>query len=74
MNNSSDSVVSKSAGNKLKVYVIKHDMGENWSLYHETIIKSIFFRPFTESIQITMTESTFTLGFEEGKKNRTFEV
>ena len=48
MKNSSDSVVSKSAGNKLKVYVIKHDMGENWSLYHETIIKSIFFRPFTE--------------------------
>lgn len=42
MRNSSTSVVSKSASSGHKAYVMKHDMGENWSLYHKTIMEAIF--------------------------------
>lgn len=74
MKNSSASVVSKRASNRLKVYVIKHDMGENWSLYHKTIIKSIFSDVLQKPIHITTTDSTLTLEFEEGQKKSFLDV
>ena len=64
MKNSSASVVLKSASNGPKVYVIKHDMGENWSLYHKTIMEAIFSDTLQKPIHVTMTESTLTLEFE----------
>ena len=64
MKNSSASVVSKSAGSSPKVYVIKHDMGENWSLYHKTIMEAVFSNILQKPIQVSMTESTLTLEFE----------
>jgi hypothetical protein len=32
----------KNNDNKYSSYIIKHDLGENWSLYHKTILESIF--------------------------------
>ena len=63
MKNSSASVVSKSANSGHKAYVIKHDMGENWSLYHKTIMEAIFSDILKKSLQISMTESTLTIEF-----------
>jgi len=40
-----------------KAYVIKHDMGENWSLYHETIMEAIFSYILHKPIQVNMTSN-----------------
>ncbi len=74
MRNSSASVVSKNVSSGLKAYVVKHDMGENWSLYHKTIMEAIFSDILREPIQVNMTESTLTLEFEEGQKKSYLEV
>jgi len=74
MRNSSASVVSKSASSDHKAYIIKHDMGKNWSLYHKTIIEAIFSDILHKPIQVNMTESTLTLEFEEGQKKSYLEV
>ena len=43
-------------------------MGENWSLYHNTIMEAIFSDILHEPIQVNMTDSTLTLEFEDGQK------
>ncbi|MGH9963718.1 MAG: hypothetical protein ACRD5E_02665 [Nitrososphaeraceae archaeon] len=60
MKNSSASVASKSNSDGVQSYVIKHDMGENWSLYHKTVVESIF-NEMQKPIHIGATESTLTL-------------
>jgi hypothetical protein len=67
MRNSSSSITSKHADSikGLKTYVIKHDMGENWSLYHKTIIESIFNDILKKPIVIDISESTILLQIKE---------
>ena len=44
-------------------YILKHDLGENWSLYHKTILELIFTDFLQKPIDAFMTDSTlvFTL-------------
>ncbi len=46
-------------------YVIKHDLGYNWSLYHKTLLEQIFNEMLERRIDITITPTTMTLVFEE---------
>jgi hypothetical protein len=47
-----------------QTYVLKHDLGENWSLYHKTVLESIFSDFLHDTIQISMTDSTLILTLE----------
>jgi hypothetical protein len=44
-------------------YIIKHDLGENWSLYHKALLESIFNDMLARPIQINTTGSTLTLQY-----------
>ena len=66
MKNSSASITSRSTSRGVTCYVIKHDMGENWSIYHKAIMEAIFRDFLHKRIKIGMTESTLTIEFEEG--------
>jgi hypothetical protein len=47
----------------LHTYIIKHDLGENWSLYHKALLESIFNDMLARPIQINTTGSTLTLQY-----------
>jgi hypothetical protein len=63
MKNSSALISAKSNSDGCQSYVIKHDMGGNWSLYHKTLVESIF-KEMQKPIRIGATESTLTLEIE----------
>jgi hypothetical protein len=44
-------------------YIIKHDLGENWSLYHKALLESIFNDLLAKPIQINTTGTTLTLQY-----------
>lgn len=46
-------------------YVMKHDLGYNWSVYHKTLLELIFNEIFHKRIEVTMTNATLMLQFEE---------
>jgi len=62
---SSSIEVSHSKQNGQHIYIVKHDLGYNWSLYHKTVLELIFNEVLTRRIQITMTHTTLSLEFEE---------
>jgi hypothetical protein len=64
MKNSSAIVTSKDNRDGHKTVIIKHDMGENWSLYHKTVVESIF-NEMQKPIRIVATESTLILEVED---------
>ncbi|MGN6349253.1 MAG: hypothetical protein ACTHLL_05855 [Candidatus Nitrosocosmicus sp.] len=43
----------------------KHDLGENWSLYHKTILESICHDILSVPIKILTTDSTFMIEYDE---------
>jgi hypothetical protein len=46
-------------------YVMKHDLGYNWSLYHKTLLELIFSEILHRRADIAITATTMTLSFEE---------
>jgi hypothetical protein len=44
----------------MKTYILKHKFGENWSLYHTTVVESIFHDILQKLIHVSNTESTLT--------------
>ena len=46
-------------------YVIKHDLGYNWSLYHKNILELIFNEMLQKRIDVAMSPTTMTLVFDE---------
>lgn len=58
------SEISENKDNNTNTYIIKHDLGENWSLYHKTILESIFTENLQKPIQTSMTDSTLTFTFK----------
>lgn len=58
------SEISENKDNNTNTYIIKHDLGENWSLYHKTILESIFTENLQKPIQTNMTDSTLTFTFK----------
>jgi hypothetical protein len=47
------------------MYVLKHDLGYNWSLYHKKILEKIFNEIFNKSIYIAISDFMLTLQFEK---------
>jgi len=50
--------------NDRHIYVLKHDLGYNWSLYHKKILEKIFNEIFNKPIIIAITDFMLTIQFE----------
>ena len=44
-------------------YVIKHDLGYNWSLYHKTVLELIFLETLEKSVTIEINENMMNIVF-----------
>ncbi|QLH08964.1 hypothetical protein [Candidatus Nitrosotenuis sp. DW1] len=44
-------------------YIIKHELGKNWSLYHKTVLELIFHDIFQKPIKIEINERMFEITF-----------
>jgi len=51
-------------GNK-QTYIIKHDLGYNWSLYHMTVLELIFHDLFEKKIESEINDSMMQFSFEK---------
>lgn len=47
------------------VYVLKHELGENWSLYHKIVIELIFNEIFNKAVNVTITSTTIRFRFKD---------
>jgi len=65
MKNSSE--IKSTKENGVHTYILKHDLGENWSLYHKTIVESIFTEFLQKPIHTSITGSTLVFKFENNK-------
>jgi hypothetical protein len=64
MRNSSLEITHNIEGNDHTI-IIKHDLGENWSLYQKTIVESIFNEVLRKPVGIIMvSKTTLTFKFE----------
>jgi hypothetical protein len=51
------------------IFIIKHDLGENWTIYQKTIIESIFKEILRKRIDIiTASSTTLTFKFQDIKE------
>jgi hypothetical protein len=46
-------------------YVMKHELGYNWSLYYKTLLQLMFSEIFGKQINISIYDSTLTFQFTE---------
>ena len=46
-------------------YIIKHDLGYNWSLYHKTVLELIFNDVFEKKIDVTIKDRMMEVSFEK---------
>ena len=51
--------------NDRHMYVLKHDLGYNWSLYHKKILEKIFNEIFNKPIHIAISDFMLTIRFEK---------
>ena len=51
--------------NDRHMYVLKHDLGYNWSLYHKKILEKIFNEIFNKPINISISDFMLTIQFEK---------
>ena len=51
--------------NDRHMYVLKHDLGYNWSLYHKKILEKIFNEIFNKPIHIAISDFMLTIQFEK---------
>jgi hypothetical protein len=51
--------------NSTHTYVIKHDLGCNWSLYHKTLLQLMFNQIFGRQITISIYDTTLAFQFTE---------
>ncbi len=51
--------------NSTHTYVIKHDLGCNWSLYHKTLLQIMFNQIFGRQVNISIYDTTLTFQFRE---------
>jgi hypothetical protein len=49
--------------NDTHTYIIKHDLGQNWSLYHKTVLELIFRDALQKQIKIETNPRMLTLSF-----------
>jgi hypothetical protein len=46
-------------------YVMKHELGKNWSLYHKTILELIFEEVFEKKINVKIDKTMISFEFSE---------
>jgi hypothetical protein len=63
--NSSLTETNHSIQNGFHVYVLRHELGENWSLYHKIILQSIFNEIFDKKVDITTSSTTIRFKFRQ---------
>ena len=68
MKNCSEITENKEKYNK--TYILKHELGENWSLYHETVLDSIFTDYLQTPIQISITDSTIVFTVDDKERSK----
>ena len=51
--------------NSTHTYVMKHDLGYNWSLYQKTLLELMFSRVFEKQIYTSVYDTTLTFQFRE---------
>lgn len=51
--------------NGFHVYVLKHELGENWSLYHKIVLELIFNEIFEKAVDVTISNTTIRFKFRE---------
>jgi hypothetical protein len=51
--------------NGTNTYVMRHDLGYNWSLYHKTLLELIFNEVLQKRIDVKITPTTIILSFDE---------
>ena len=49
----------------IHTYTMKHDVCLNWSLYNKTILELLFDEIFKKSVDISISEGSFTITFEK---------
>lgn len=47
------------------VYVLKHELGENWSLYHKIVIELMFNEIFNKTVNVTISNTTIRFKFKD---------
>jgi hypothetical protein len=57
--------LSHKAENSTHTYVIKHDLGYNWSLYHKTLLHLMFNQIFERQVDISIYDTTLMFQFSE---------
>lgn len=57
--------VSHTQQNGSHTYVMKHDIGKNWSLYHKTILELIFQEFFNKKISVKAEKNTISFEFSQ---------
>ena len=50
--------------NDRHIYILKHDLGYNWSLYHKKILERIFNEIFNKPVNIVISDFMLTIQFE----------
>lgn len=46
-------------------YVMKHELGKNWSIYHKTILELIFSEVFSQKIDVKINKTMISFEFSE---------
>jgi hypothetical protein len=46
-------------------YIMRHDLGKNWSLYHKTILELIFEEFLKKKVEVKYTQNMITMEFTE---------
>ncbi len=65
MKNSSE--ITSTNENGIHTYILKHELGENWSLYHKIVVESIFNDFLHKPIDISITGSTLVVKLENNR-------
>ncbi len=55
--------VSHTIDGNIHTYIMRHDLGKNWSLYHKTILEIIFERMFNTKTKLDYNARTISLRF-----------
>ncbi|HJU13675.1 MAG TPA: hypothetical protein VJ792_04390 [Candidatus Nitrosotalea sp.] len=57
--------VSHMSDNGTHTYVMKHELGKNWSIYNKTVLELIFEELFHKKIDVKYNKNTFVLRFSD---------
>lgn len=61
------SEITSTNENGVRTFIFKHELGENWSLYHKTVVESIFNDFLHKPIDISITGSTLVVKLENNR-------